>query len=270
MGQPPVYRSYTGISLASRFLAEVSKDAGTEMSPRRLEIGLIMSHIKAQDKNRTRSNTTLSDKIYRGLKKEIITTKYPPGAMIFESDLVKSYGVSKTPIREALKRLTQEGLVASIPGIGYSVSAITLKDVRELYQVRRIVEIASVEMTVEVATDEQIEQLTAFVGKSYALDDEKNWTRFLQSNLEFHTRIVAMTRNDRLVRIFQGIMEDMSRILVVDYAHRASTESLVRGHVDIVRALQSRDARRATEIVTREIDRSLRMVQDSLTTKLER
>ena len=213
-----------------------------------------------------RRGRTLSSEVHEGLRTAIITCRFKPGEMIFESQLVREYEVSKTPVREALKLLTQEGLVRSIPGTGYIVAPITLKDVRDLFFVRQVLEAAAVERAAQVATEEQLDRLETLVGESYRVGDYANAFRWLRTNLKVHLAIAEITDNERLVRMFGSVMEDMSRIFFLDLGGRQETEAMVEGHRAILRALRRHDGRAAVEAATAEIERSLRSVQESLVT----
>jgi len=213
-----------------------------------------------------RRGRTLSSEVHEGLRTAIITCRFKPGEMIFESQLVREYEVSKTPVREALKLLTQEGLVRSIPGIGYVVAPITLKDVRDLFFVRQVLETAAVERAAQVATEEQLDRLETLVGESYRVGDDDKAFRWLKTNLQFHTAIAEITDNERLVRMFASVMEDMSRIFFLDLGGRQGTEAMVEGHRRILDALRRHDGRAAVEAAVAEIERSLKSVQGMLVT----
>lgn len=207
---------------------------------------------------------TLSSQVYDALKKEIINCWLSPGQMVYENELAQRYHMSKAPVREAIKRLMQEGLIQSIPGIGNVVTSITLKDVRELFEMRRILETAVVQRATEMASSEQLAQLEKLAGESYTLDTEESHIQWHMGNLEFHVRIAAISGNERLVRSLRSIMEEMSRLEHMNLGMRADTAGMVQEHLKILEAMRLRDGQLATERAMQAIDGSLHLVQQSL------
>ncbi|MFX1301632.1 MAG: GntR family transcriptional regulator [Promethearchaeota archaeon] len=220
----------------------------------------IPSHIKLAKP----SDGTLSNELYKHLKKEIITCRLQPGEMIFERNIRRKYGVSRTPVREALKTLIQEGLVESVPGTCYLVAPITTKDVVELFDMRRILEEAAALRAAERVTEEQLEALERLMGKPHSLDDEESLIRWYETNTEFHVSIAKVSENDRLVQALRGVLEDISRVYLLDLQLHTHTAELVETHGKILAALRQRDGRSAAELTLVDIDKSERLVQQLL------
>ncbi len=215
-------------------------------------------------RGRQRIRQTLSDRIYRALKSDIITCRIKPGAMIFEGDVARQYQVSKAPVREAIKRLAQEGLVESEPSLGHRVTPVTLKDVRELFKMRQVLEVAAVNEAACLATEEQLAELASLAGDSFALDGEPARIRWHQQNVEFHVALAALSQNSRLVQAVRSTLEGMYRLEHMNLSFRANTHSMVREHLGIVEALRQRDAGLAVERALSAMEGSLRLIQDSL------
>ncbi len=215
-------------------------------------------------RGRRRSGQTLSDHIYRALKSDIITCRLKPGALIFEGDVARQYQVSRAPVREAIKRLAQEGLVESEPSLGHRVTPVTLQDVRELFKMRQILEVAAVNEAACLASDEQLAQLAALAGDGFALDGEAARLRWHQQNVEFHVALAALSQNSRLVQAIRSTIEGMYRLEHVNLSFRANTDSMVREHLGIVEALRQRDAGLAVARALAALEGSLRLIQDSL------
>jgi DNA-binding GntR family transcriptional regulator len=104
---------------------------------------------------------SLADKAYRALKNDIIQCSLEPGQQIVQTQLAESYGIGATPLREALQRLAQEGFVRAIPRFGYVVIPVTLRDVREIFELRAVIESAAARMAAVRGSDRQLEKLRA-------------------------------------------------------------------------------------------------------------
>lgn len=215
-------------------------------------------------RGRRKGGQTLSEQIYRALRSDIITCRLKPGAMIFEGDVARQYRVSRAPVREAIKRLAQEGLVESEPSLGHRVKPVTLQDVRELFKMRQILEVAAITEAVHLASEEQLEQLASLAGESFALADEAARIRWHQQNVEFHVALAALSQNSRLEQAVRSTIESMYRLEHVNLSFRASTDSMVQEHLGIVEALRQRDAGLAAERALAALEVSLRLIQNSL------
>jgi DNA-binding GntR family transcriptional regulator len=202
--------------------------------------------------------------LYKHLKQEIITCKLRPGEMIFERSLMRRYGVSRTPVREALKTLIQEGLVESVPGTCYLVAPVTTKDVVELFDMRRILEEAAAIRAAARIKEEQLDELERLMGEPHSLDDEESLIRWYDTNTEFHVGIARVSGNDRLVQALRAVLEDISRVYLLDLQLHTHTAELVESHREILEALRGRDGRLAAELTMVDIDKSERLVQQLL------
>jgi GntR family transcriptional regulator, rspAB operon transcriptional repressor len=207
---------------------------------------------------------TLCAEIYETLKADIVTCRIPPGAVLYERELAERFQTSKAPVREALKRLAEGRLIESRPSVGHFVSPVTLKDVRELFQMRQIIECGILAEVTRVATDDQLANLELLVGESFALDGEASRLRWHEQNVAFHAGIAALLRNERLVATMQTVLEGMYRLEYVNLSFRAETDGMVRDHRGIVEALRLRDGDLAVARSRAATDGSLRLIQASL------
>jgi DNA-binding GntR family transcriptional regulator len=204
---------------------------------------------------------TLAYQVYRQIKRSIITCQLKPGQVINESDLIQQYGVSKTPVREALKLLTQEGLVQSVPGTCYIVTPITVKDVMEIWEMRAILEEAGATRAAHLITDEQIRELETRVGEEFPLNGVEDLIRWYEVNTTFHLSIAKVSNNTRLVQSLQAILEEVTRFLLLDPEMPPDTHEWVHQHRRIVDALRQRDGRLAITVTLEDMNKSLPRIQ---------
>ena len=147
--------------------------------------------------------TTVAEDVYRSLKRDIITLRHKPGAALTENELAGMYGTSRVPVREACGRLQQEGLLTSLPYKGYFVNQISLKEIRECFDLRAVLEVFALELAAKHATSADLGRLEELASTEYTYDDWASYADFLDRNLEFHIELAALSRNGRLVSLME-------------------------------------------------------------------
>jgi DNA-binding GntR family transcriptional regulator len=207
---------------------------------------------------------SLARRAYEALKQDILTCELAPGTQIFEGELATHYGTSKTPVREALNLLGQEGLVQVLPRRGYLVAPVTLRDVQEVFQLRLLLEAAAAELAAEHITEEGLRQLKALVGVRYTYRDRASYARFLRANREFHVAVAEASGNQRLALFVAKLLEDMERILHLGLDLRDSAEEMAVEHQELVDALLKGDAELARRVVTEQLQNSRKRVLEAL------
>ena len=201
---------------------------------------------------------------YAALRRCIIHCELEPGERITEAQLVGETGIGKTPIREALTRLIQEGLVRSIPGHGYEVTPITLGDVRDLFSFRLIVEPAAAQLAAGhvVATD--LRRLDGLCAAHDFVGDTESEARYLHANYVFHTTIADASGNRRLTSAVRRALDESERLFHLSNVLRNRSEEVAHEHKDLVDALIAGDGETARRMALAHITASQRLVLDAL------
>ncbi|PKW16018.1 GntR family transcriptional regulator [Saccharopolyspora spinosa] len=205
-----------------------------------------------------------TENAYEHIKHLILTSELAPGEELREVALTESTGFGRSPVREALRRLVQEGFVEVRPRQGYRVSVITLASVQDLFEMRLVLEPVAVEFAAQRAPKEELEALHALAHKTYVHGDTRSYEQFLQDNREFHVRIAKATGNERLARALQGLLEEMQRLFFISLGNRDRASEMVHEHHGLHDALLARDAARAREIVVEQIEASRARVLEGL------
>lgn len=194
--------------------------------------------------------------VYESLKGSIIYGDYTPGDMLNETVLAEFYGVSKTPIREALGRLVHEGLVELFPYKGYLVSKTSLQDLTDIFELRLLLESAAAELAAQYATVKEVKIIREHSGASLLNTDLQNRrVDFMKANVDFHCHVAQASRNGRLVKMVEGLLDQLQRELYVDLTV-SNVQEMVDEHMGLVDAIEQHDARRAKELMIEQIDRS--------------
>lgn len=210
---------------------------------------------------------SIADRCYRLIKEAIIFGEIAPGEVFNESSLVQQFSVSTSPLREALTRLRQDGLVRVLPRKGYVVTELTLNDFHDLIQIRIVLESAAAELAAPRATAEDVARLRALAATGFTPGDAESIRVFMHAHQDFHLHVAAMSGNRRLQLLIEQSYLDIQRLL---FANFGSGEGAVGrdDHSTIIDALARRDseaARAATVAHIRESrDRILdRLVRDT-------
>lgn len=194
----------------------------------------------------------ISDRVYEILRERILNGEFPPGVRLDVASIAKQFGVSRTPIKEALTQLELDGLIEISPRSGTYVADLTAKDVAECCEVRRILELYAVELAVRSATDGDIAALETLVGQMRELaatkDPDAVYARHLRLDHEFHKQIVGIARVARLSRAHarENIQEQIKRIKHIRYAGFGQELDVIQQeHERILAAFKARDVEAA-------------------------
>jgi DNA-binding GntR family transcriptional regulator len=208
----------------------------------------------------------MAEGVYRALKRDIITLEHRPGASLTEKDLAELYGSSRVPVREACRRLQQEGLVTAVPYKGYFVNQISLKDISDCFDLRLALETHAISRAAEKGSAADLERLAELARTEYTFHDWASYSDFLERNEDFHIQLAALSENQRLVSALRDLIGTMQRffLLGLDLGDFASE---MRGeHEELVALLQRGKTSQATECLRQQIvasrDRILRALID--------
>lgn len=194
---------------------------------------------------------------YDRIKELIITLQLAPGQELSETELMSRLGLGRTPIREALLRLEVEGLVKSQPRRGYWVSDITLKEIRDLFDVRRPLEetIASLACAREPQPDkfEQLERITEEMKEAV---EEADVFRLVLLDREFHGALADYTDNDLLRPFAHQVYDRSLRLWVMSFQKMENFDLLVFHHKSLLPLLAKRDVEGLTRELVAHVERS--------------
>ena len=199
---------------------------------------------------------SLAKQAYAQLRHEIMTCTLSPGQVVSERELARQYEVSKTPIREALSQVCHDGLMQRLPGRGYMVAPITIKDIRDLFDLRLILEMTAAERAAQHPSSARIAALKEMSVISYCLDDPESHVLFLKTNRDFHLALAEAAGNRRLMKTMERLMVEMDRLFHLGLRLRDSSEEMKQEHQEVVAALEIGDAEGARDAIMRQINTS--------------
>lgn len=198
------------------------------------------------------------------IKQDIISCVLEPGQQIIQAQLSQDYGIGLTPVREALQRLAQQGLVQSVPRVGYVVSPITFSDLQEIFELRLTLESAALRLAILRASDKQLAEIARMANFTYTYHDKASYKTFLARNADFHTSIAIAGGNRRLADAVARVLDELTRVFHLGLDLRDSAEEKLNDHLRLTEALCDRDSDRAQRLIQEEIERSQKRVYDAL------
>ncbi len=200
----------------------------------------------------------LRDVVFNTLRRAILTGQLKPGERLMEVHLANKLGVSRTPIREAIRKLELEGLVVMVPRKGAAVAKISEKSLRDVLEVRRALDVFIAELACERITKDQIARLKKAADdfENVTKDEsKKNDTAFLaKADVAFHDIIIEATGNTRLKSLVNNLAEQMYRYRFVYLQNSDIHDNLVKEHSDILKAIEKKDKEAAVKAAKLHID----------------
>jgi DNA-binding GntR family transcriptional regulator len=202
---------------------------------------------------------TSNNAIYVELRRAIIMNHMKPGERVDVEAIARQYNTSVTPVRDALQMLRQDGLVTIKPRSGYFVMRTTLKQLRDLLDLRHIIEVACVERAALNITAAQIAELRA-VHAGYTGDDDISYDRYTEENRRFHYLLARASGNNELTQMMGRLHDRLARFMVMRHGGRTQAET----HHKIIDALEARDAEAARDALINDIERSHESIIDKV------
>ncbi len=205
-------------------------------------------------KAKTRLTENLSARVYNQIKDLILCNEIMPGQKLHHQQLSERLGVSRTPIREALTRLVQEGYASFLPNRGFTCKEIRMQEAEELYDLREALEAFAVEKAIENLTDNTLDQLKNKM-RSYGRDVENRFTRErLVYDQDVHLAIAQMSGNETLQNMLSHVFERIVLKRRTDGLYDAARGTMAhQEHLNLLAAMERRDAAQAVAIVRNHI-----------------
>ncbi len=196
----------------------------------------------------------LRDIVFKTLREAIITGDLKPGERLMEIKLANELGVSRTPVREAIRKLELEGLVIMTARKGAEVAPINEKDLKEVLEIRKSLESLACELACKNANEDDIVKMRVLnesIAKAIA---EENIEEITKLDVEFHEVIYSTTKNDRLVHMLHQLKEHIFRYRFEYIKDMKNKEAIVDEHKKIIAAIEQKNSKAACKEIERHIE----------------
>ncbi|MFC0524601.1 GntR family transcriptional regulator [Pontibacillus salicampi] len=198
------------------------------------------------DKIKSKSLTELA---YDQISQAILQNALKPGDMIVEEQIANQLGISRTPIREALKKLSFEGMIELRSGRRARVSEISEKDAMNYQIIRESLEALGAKTAAEHITSSELQELEEICTKQKEAIREDDLLEFLDLDFMFHSIIVRVSQNSKLEEIVNNLNSQIKRFLILSNTLHSSAEGAVEEHYTIIESLRERNGERTEEMM---------------------
>jgi DNA-binding GntR family transcriptional regulator len=202
------------------------------------------------------SGNTLSNKIYEILLNKIINGEIKPGTRLIERDLAEEFGVSRTPIREALNRLAKDDLIEVMPHRGAYVKGLKAKDIVEIYDIRASLERLALRLAIPSIPSSEIKRLKYMVKHNSSNTTENEIQHLVSMDREFHRLIASYCDNRRLVAMLENLANVVNVFRIMDAPIEDRAKKALQEHLAILDAIEKRDVELACKLITEHIEAS--------------
>jgi DNA-binding GntR family transcriptional regulator len=203
---------------------------------------------------------------YDNLKKKIMDLQLRPGEILMIQTLAKELGISRTPVREAIVRLEREGFVEATDGKKFKVSALTMKGVLEIHELRKLMELHAVKHVASTATKKQVSDLNKTIIRMQHALKKQSHDDFFEADLAFHEKIVFFHGNETLGQLMNQLNDKIQRIRYLTTYIDKRLEKTIGEHQDVVSAIEENNPEKAEQ----KLAFHLKKVKDGLAALFEK
>jgi DNA-binding GntR family transcriptional regulator len=201
--------------------------------------------------------TKLSDYVIEYIVQNIINGEYSPASRIDPKDICRLLNISQMPVRDALEKLEERGWIVKYPQRGTYIKKVSYSDLKEMYQVRTMIEAEAIRNIIENGSDEQFEQLKFFVDKNEEAIIAKDLEEYAKYDTAFHRYVVEATENSRIISMYNTVMSQTRYYFLVliwssDVVRKHNIMDLKNipvSHKSLYEAISARDCDRAGELI---------------------
>jgi len=197
-------------------------------------------------------NTPLSEKIAATIRNSIIKGQLKPGERLVEPKLSEMLGISRTPIREALRLLEMEGFIEIIPRRGAVVTTLTEKDIDDIFVIKMKLEPLASKLAIDHLDNHDLDKMRELVkkmdsGSSRAVSQMIHW------NYDFHRIFIYKCGNERLIKMLEGLQQQFKRATVYSFSIEGRTKEVKEEHSDLLEAFEKKDAEMVEKVVEKHV-----------------
>ncbi len=208
---------------------------------------------------------SLTEQALDTLRRDILSTRMAPGEALSEAATAQRLGLGKAPVRAALARLAEEGLVQALPRRGWVVSLVTIRDIHEVFDLRLLLEPEAARRAAGRVDAEALRRLDAVCAEGYRPEDPASAAAFLAANRGFHVAVAELSGNTRLARQIGRLLDESTRMLVLGLRRRDRSGEMAHEHLALIEALALGRAEAAASLMQEQVAESRAMVLAALT-----
>lgn len=207
---------------------------------------------------------SLSEKIFKVFRDRIVYMEYPPEMNLSEKELCKEFGVSRTPLREALRKLEEMKLVTVIPRYGTYVSSIDINEIRCAFEVKIKLEGLAGQVAAKRITTDKMGELKNIIDRICSLSKEDERNKFIELDSQFHEIIYESTQNPILQEFLENLHSRCARLWMASLSEFIPTPEVTQQLKDIYYALEERNAEKALDAMENHVLHFVTQIKNQL------
>ena len=212
----------------------------------------------------------LREVVSEALREAIIAGVLQPGERLMEIQLAEELGVSRTPVREAIRKLELEGFVVMVPRRGTYVADLSIKDINEVFEIRTSLDVLAAGLAAERITEEELEQMERLLVEIGEYIENEDIEKIVEVDTRFHDILYRASRNDRLVGIINNLREQFTRFRAVSIAYPGRLKNTQEEHRKLLEAIAQRNVEAAQQIAREHMENAEQITLYSLSSERER
>ena len=209
----------------------------------------------------------LREIVFESMREAILSGVLQPGERLMEIQLAEEMGVSRTPVREAIRKLELENFVVMIPRKGAYVAGVSSKDVADVFEIRSALEGLAAGLAAERITEDELEQMERVLFYRATEGDVMDLEQIVKSDTDFHALVYSASRNERLIQILANLREQIQRFRATSLAVPGRNKLALEEHRMIVEALRNHDSEEAQSLAIAHIVTAENVMFDALSIK---
>ncbi|NTW71533.1 MAG: GntR family transcriptional regulator [Eubacteriaceae bacterium] len=202
----------------------------------------------------------LREIVFTTMREAIINGDFKSGQRLMEVQLAEQMGVSRTPVREAIRKLELEGLVVMVPRKGAYVAGLSSEDVREVLEIRAVLEGLAAQLAAEKASEADIIQLKDIVNKFQQAAADQDIARLINYDSDFHDVMYRSSKNKKLVQLISALKEQVQRFRVAYFTKIKNTHILIEEHNELLNAIIDHNAQLARQVAEKHISTTEKLI----------
>lgn len=198
----------------------------------------------------------LRETVCEALRSAIRNGILEPGERLMEVQLAEELGISRTPVREAIRKLEQEGYVIMMPRRGTYVSSVSVNDIKEIFEIRSALESLSTGLAARRIEPDELEKLRTLLTEIEGHIQRKDIDKIVETDIEFHGLLYQVSRNERLVTIISNLKEQLARFRTLSMSYPGRLKQTLEEHRAMVEAIAEGDVEAARDAAERHMEQS--------------
>jgi len=195
-----------------------------------------------------------SERVYQALKHRILAGMVEPGTRLVELQLATEFAVSRTPVREALKRLTAEGLIRVDPVRGIVVSDVDARELEEIFVIREVLDGLAARLAAGRVSSTDLTKLNLLMDMMRDAVKAGHWEGMVQANIKFHDVLHQAAGNERLRHLTRNLLDFVRRFSTEAFASQERAAAVLAEHEEIIRAMEAHDPDLAEKVARRHVE----------------